>query len=103
MPQQTGTPFGAGVRPSSNGGGAQGHKQAATAATTECVSTDVRDVLRSAMLHELTPVERLMVVLWYVERMSVAEIAMTLDMTELQVARTHGLVLAKLRRELDAV
>jgi len=66
-----------------------------------CVGTEVRDVLRSAMLHELTPVERLLVVLWYVERMSSAEIAMTLDMTELQVARTHGLVLAKLRRELE--
>jgi DNA-directed RNA polymerase specialized sigma subunit len=67
------------------------------------MGTDVRDVLRSAVLHELLPLERLLVVLWYVERMCVAEIAITLDMTELQVARTHGLVLAKLRRELDGV
>lgn len=91
------------VRPLPFGGAASSSNKPMAASEAACVSTDVRDVLRSAMLHDLTPVERLLVVLWYVERMSIAEIAMTLDMTELQVARTHGLVLAKLRQQLDAV
>ncbi len=102
MSQRTGTSFGTGVRPSPLGVGASMNKPAGDAEGT-CVSTDVRDALRAAVLHDLTPVERLMVVLWYVERMSIAEIAITLDMTELQVARTHGLVVAKLRQQLEVV
>lgn len=100
MSQRTESPFGAGVRPSLAGGGGQS-SNAGEASSAACVGTDVRAVLRSAVLHELTATERLLVVLWYVERMSAKEIAATLDMTELQVARTHGLVVAKLRRELE--
>lgn len=63
---------------------------------------EVRDAIRNAMLHDLSAMERLLVVLWYAERMSAAEIAATLDMTELQVTRAHRLVLTKLRRHATA-
>lgn len=53
--------------------------------------------LKSAVLHLLSHHERLLLVLWYVEQMSPAEVALTLDVTEQQVFRMHSDVLSKLR------
>jgi DNA-directed RNA polymerase specialized sigma24 family protein len=53
--------------------------------------------VKEAVLHLLSHHERLLLVLWYVERMTVAEIARTLNLTEQQADRMHAEVLTKLR------
>ncbi len=53
--------------------------------------------VKEAVLHLLSHHERLLLVLWYVERMTVAEIARTLNLTEQQADRMHADVLTKLR------
>lgn len=53
--------------------------------------------LKHAVLHALSHHERLLLVLWYAERMTPAEVAMTLDLTEQQARRMHSEVVAKLR------
>lgn len=63
---------------------------------------DVRGRLRGVILHELTPTERLLVLLWYAERMSPAEVARSLDMTHDQARAMHERVLRRLRRAVAA-
>lgn len=53
--------------------------------------------VKDAVLHLLSHHERLLLVLWYVERMTVAEIARTLNLTEQQAGSMHADVLSKLR------
>ena len=53
--------------------------------------------VKEAVLHLLSHHERLLLVLWYVERMTVAEIARTLNLTEQQADLMHAEVLSKLR------
>lgn len=53
--------------------------------------------VKDVVLHVLNHNERLLLILWYAEKMSPAEIARTLDLTEQQAVRLHRLVLDKLR------
>jgi len=53
--------------------------------------------VKEAVLHLLSHHERLLLVLWYVERMTTAEIARTLNLTVQQADRMHAEVLLKLR------
>jgi len=53
--------------------------------------------VKEAVLHVLSHHERLLLVLWYVERMTLAEIARTLNLTEQQAHRMHADILIKLR------
>ncbi|MFM9957415.1 MAG: sigma factor-like helix-turn-helix DNA-binding protein [Phycisphaerales bacterium] len=53
--------------------------------------------VKDAVLHMLSHHERLLLVLWYVERMTLAEIARTLNLTEQQADRMHAEILSKLR------
>lgn len=55
-----------------------------------------RDVLREAVLHEFSPTERLFLVLRWCERMTLAEIAAVMDMTELQAVRMQRLIVEML-------
>jgi len=60
------------------------------------LSPSQRDVLREAVLHELSPTERLFLVLRWCERMTLAEIAAVMDMTELQAVRMQRLIVEML-------
>lgn len=53
--------------------------------------------VKEAVLHLLSHHERLLLVLWYVERMTIAEIARTLNLSVQQADRMHAEVLLKLR------
>lgn len=84
---------------------------AATAAGTTCAdaaapigpdghretSPSLLQTIRETILHALSQHERLLVVLWYVERMSIREIAEVLDLTDQQVRRTHERIVDRLR------
>ncbi|MBN8643896.1 MAG: hypothetical protein J0L61_01475 [Planctomycetes bacterium] len=70
--------------------------EAPSSSASESLSPRMFSRVKDAILHVLSHRERLMLVLWYVERMTVAEISRTLDLTEQQVARMHADVVAKL-------
>lgn len=53
--------------------------------------------IRTAVLHDLTQPERLLLILWYAERMTPLEISAVLDMTRTQVQHMHDRVVDKLR------
>ncbi len=60
-------------------------------------SSSLFQAIRDTILHALSQHDRLLVVLWYVERMSIREIGEVLDLTDQQVRRTHERVVARLR------
>lgn len=55
------------------------------------------DRIKGAVLHVLNHNERLLLVLWYAERMTPAEVARTLDLTVTQALSLHEQILNKLR------
>lgn len=76
----------------------RGHERARDGlASATPVSTGVLTRVKDAVLHVLSHHERLLLVLWYVERMTLAEIARTLNLTEQQADRMHADILSKLR------
>ncbi len=87
------------VRPAS-GADANGSAHAEQRTTQQpCeprLSPRQRDVLREAVLHEFSPSERLFLVLRWCERMTLAEIAAVMDMTELQAVRMQRLIVEML-------
>lgn len=68
--------------------------------TTEETSPSLFQAIRETILHALSQHERLLVVLWYVERMSIREIAEVLDPTDQQVRRTHERIVERLREAI---
>lgn len=66
------------------------------------VAVAARSMLQRIILHELTGAERLLVLLWYAERMSPVEIAIALDLTESQAVSMHDRIVARLRESLVA-
>ena len=63
-------------------------------------SASLFQAIRETILHALSQHERLLVVLWYVERMSSREIAEVLDLTDQQVRRTHARIVERLREAI---
>ncbi len=57
--------------------------------------------LKDLVIRELTRTERLIVVLYYFEEMTMREIGETLDLSESRVSQTHSAMLQRLRHELD--
>lgn len=55
-----------------------------------------RDQITELFLHELSHTERLLAILWYVERMTPEEIALTIDSTPALVKLSHSRILQKL-------
>ena len=55
-----------------------------------------REEIREMFLHELSHEERLLAILWYVERMTPDEIAETLDVPVGQVRLDHSKIIQKL-------
>jgi len=64
--------------------------------------SDPKAVLKSAILRELSDAERLLIILWYAERMTPEEIAQCLDLTPAQVEKHHEEIMARLRRRVAA-
>lgn len=58
--------------------------------------------LRTAMLRDFTTNERLLVLLWYAERMTPPEIGLVLDLTAEQVSRIHEAIITRLHASIDA-
>ncbi|MBL0926718.1 MAG: hypothetical protein IBJ11_03575 [Phycisphaerales bacterium] len=80
---------------------AHAHHQASTAAEPKprrrTADPGILGNIRTLILRQLDTTERLLIILWYVEKMSRAEIAKTLNMTAAQVEKFHAAVLGKLR------
>ena len=55
-----------------------------------------RDDVRNVFLHGLSHQERLLAILWYVERMTPHEIALALDTTVVRVHDDHAQIIQKL-------
>lgn len=56
-----------------------------------------RDDLKQIITKDLSRAERLIVILYYYEQMSMKEIGMTLDLSESRVSQMHASILARLR------
>jgi RNA polymerase sigma factor for flagellar operon FliA len=62
----------------------------------EAQKADIKDLIT----HELTRAERLIIVLYYYEQMTMKEIGATLDLSESRVSQMHSAIIARLRSEL---
>jgi len=60
-----------------------------------------RDDLRELVMRGLTALERLIVVLYYYEEMTMKEIGATLDLSESRVSQMHSSILNRLRQQLN--
>ncbi len=58
--------------------------------------------LRDMVMRSLTEIERLILVLYYYEEMTMKEIGSTLDLSESRVSQMHSGILARLRGQLHA-
>ncbi len=61
------------------------------------VTTLTRRDLGSVVMHELNQIERLILMLYYYEEMTMKEIGATLDLSESRVSQMHSAILARLR------
>jgi RNA polymerase sigma factor for flagellar operon FliA len=64
------------------------------------LTTAQRTDLKTLITQGLTRAERLIVVLYYYEQMTMKEIGLTLDLSESRVSQMHSLVLARLKARL---
>jgi len=62
----------------------------------EAQKADIKELIT----HELTRAERLIIVLYYYEQMTMKEIGATLDLSESRVSQMHSAIIARLRTEL---
>lgn len=62
-----------------------------------------RNDLRELMAKGLTRVERLILVLYYYEEMTMKEIGATLDLSESRVSQMHSAILTRMRNQLNRV
>lgn len=67
------------------------------AAREDHAPVGVMSLVRSAVLHDLSHQERLLVILWHVERMTPAEIGAVLDTTAERVMQMYEAVVSRLR------
>jgi len=64
--------------------------------------SSIKDDLRSAINKDLTRTERLILVLYYYEEMTMLEIGLTIDLSESRVSQIHALILDSLRDRLGS-
>lgn len=64
--------------------------------TVDAPTRITRDQIKELFLHELSHTERLLAILWYVERMSPEEIAAAMDSTPDDVELHHARIIQKL-------
>ena len=62
----------------------------------EAQKTDIKELIA----HELTRAERLIIVLYYYEQMTMKEIGATLDLSESRVSQMHSAIITRLRDQL---
>lgn len=62
-----------------------------------------RSELKDIILNQLSRTERLLIVLYYYEGMTMKEISLTFDISESRVCQLHSLVLGKLRTEMRRI
>ena len=65
--------------------------------TADHKHTVSRSDVQESFLHDLTHAERLLTVLWYAERMTVAEIGAVLDLSEAEVLNMHNRIVTRMR------
>ena len=65
------------------------------------MQSDNRDPVASPP-RGLTRAERLILILYYYEQMTMKEIGMTLDLSESRVSQMHSAILARLRSQLGS-
>lgn len=66
------------------------------------IAADPHAVLRDAYAHALDRTERLVLLLWYAERLNPREIAAALDLTEHRVRALHDRIISAIRDSLVA-
>lgn len=64
------------------------------------IASSARALMQRMILHDLNTAERLLVLLWYAERMSPLEVALALDLTESQAVSMHDRIVARLRQSI---
>lgn len=64
------------------------------------VTTLTRRDLGSVVMHDLSQIERLILMLYYYEEMTMKEIGATLDLSESRVSQMHSAILSRLRLQL---
>lgn len=69
---------------------------------TDPVTETQRRDLKELLKHRLTRAERLIVVLYYYEQMTMKQIGQTLDLSESRVSQMHSAILERLRAQLQA-
>jgi len=69
--------------------------------TDPVVEAQKRDI-KDLITHGLTRAERLIIVLYYYEQMTMKQIGQTLDLSESRVSQMHSAILARLRAQLQA-
>ena len=62
----------------------------------EAQKADIKELIT----HELTRAERLIIVLYYYEQMTMKEIGATLDLSESRVSQMHSAIITRLRDQL---
>ncbi len=62
----------------------------------EAQKADIKELIT----HQLTRAERLIIVLYYYEQMTMKEIGATLDLSESRVSQMHSAIIARLREQL---
>jgi RNA polymerase sigma factor for flagellar operon FliA len=65
----------------------------------EAQKTDIKELVT----HELSRAERLIIVLYYYEQMTMKEIGATLDLSESRVSQMHSAIIGRLREQLGVV
>lgn len=61
-----------------------------------------RNDLREMVIRGLNRAERLIIILYYYEQMTMKEIGMTLDLSESRVSQMHSAILARLKAQLES-
>ena len=61
-----------------------------------------KQVLKSLLTSGLTRTERLILVLYYYEELTIPEIAKVLELSEVRVSQMHSSIIARLKSQFDA-
>lgn len=75
-----------------------GRANPATKQATRSAQRGIDDSIRSSIVHDLPHTDRLLLILWYAERMTPPEIGLVLDMAAAQVVLAHDRIVGALRR-----
>jgi len=87
-------------RPSESGDGVADMKSLQDSRESDPADGVLKDELRHAIEHKLAKTEKLIIVLYYYEQLTMKEIGETLDMSESRVCQIHSKIIADLKKHM---